>query len=377
MRRRPASAPPRHLASIETTLGQSSRSRSSSRKESSNNVEPLDLAAAAAAMAQAARAARAAAVAAARVAATARRGIATDPEANPKRRQRPQSAPFRHRRGLDGMRRQLEHEHLIARHKKRMHDEGAMEQLYMRMDAQAGSVARLMHQTDRRAQQEESLATDRSLGRVHVTWAQPEPEPEAEAEQQTFDSGQGSVQFSCWAQVQPEPEPEPEAKPEPEQPDSYEVSAVRIACLTSMDTAIANARLANEKQRILAEQKAQQQEGPRLAAAQAATAQAQRKKAEAAAALERVAAARGVREEAVRVAIVEAAQSAASEMVASAMEEAAEEESASWARQNAALLSKQTAHAAAQSAAAQVVSFKALPAGFWPTTIWRCACQIL
>lgn len=235
------------------------------------------------------------------------------------------------------MRRQLEHESRIARHAKAMHDEDAIRELHTRMDAQAEAVARLMHQTVR--EQSDSHQQSRAAA--------------------------GSSSWLQWGPPAGAQHPGPRAAPvpAPEQGTesalgAVEVSAVRIACLTSMDSAIANARRANEKARLLAETQARERQGPRLAAAQAASRAAQRKKEEAAQALRRVAAAQAAREEAAAHAAVSAAQRFASDTISAAVEVAAEEEAARWAKQDTQRRTAEAVRVVASVSAAQVAEWE-------------------
>jgi hypothetical protein len=182
------------------------------------------------------------------------------------RRRRPQSAPIRHGRGLEGVRRQLEYEHTVARLAKSRADEDLMAVLHSRMDSQAASFAKLVRAVER--------------------------DPTSRGDRSSSDAAAAAAAAAALAATAAAPlsgslrprefGPEPEPEPEPEPGAQEKLDAARSACLSSMDTAIAGARRANDKARLLVQQRAVREIGPRAAAAQAAARTAQLRKIDAA-----------------------------------------------------------------------------------------------
>eukprot|EP01043_Picozoa_sp_COSAG02_P029027 COSAG02_NODE_1790_length_10923_cov_6.773004_4_plen_428_part_00 len=308
-------------------------------RRSPRHMPAVDLTAAAAATAEAARAARRRANAARAYAAAQRRGViaAVAPSAAARRgaaSRRPQSAPFRHSRGLQSVQRQLEHEYKVARLSKSRADEDLMAVLHSRMDSQAASFAKLMYSVER----------DRTCAAASAT-----------RPNEATSRLDGTLSWSH--------EREPDPEPELELIDHVEVDAVRIACLSSMDNAITEARWANDRVRLLAQEKAAREIGPRVAAAQEAARAAQRRKLEAARHLAQVAEEQAVLRAKAAAATLAMAQGTAAEIVAAAIDLATEEEAAEeterWEEQEALRLAVESTQQAEEEAAARIAAEEA------------------
>ncbi len=300
-------------------------------RRSPRHMPAVDLTVAAAATAEAARAARRRADAARAYAAAQRRGVILPAERGGAARRRPQSAPFRHSRGLQSVQRQLEHEDKVARLNKSRADEDLMAVLHSRMDSQAESFAKLMYSVER----------DRTCAPASGV----RPEKAAPCLNRSP---------SWWHSRKSDPEPEPELV------DHVEIDAVRIACLSSMDNAITEARWANDRVRLLAQEKAAREIGPRIVAAQEAAHAAQRRKIEAAKHLAQAIEEQAVLKAKAAAATLAMAQGAAADIVAAAIEIATEklaaEETARWEEQQALRLAVESARQAEEEAAARVAA---------------------